>query len=93
MSLSSEYCLEGTIPIKRQPKNNEFIQQILPGGNNSDQKTTEQDCSNGGHEHAVGYVSGEQYNRAKASINVWNPNVTYRFEFRLSDISLHSAYD
>ncbi|KAL5100587.1 hypothetical protein RYX36_004914 [Vicia faba] len=36
--------------------------------------------------HAVGYVSGNQYYGAKASINVWAPRVANQYEFSLSQM-------
>lgn len=37
-------------------------------------------------QHAVGYVSGQEYYGAKASINVWAPSVANQYEFSLSQI-------
>lgn len=37
-------------------------------------------------QHAVGYVSGEAYYGAKASINVWAPRVASQYEFSLSQM-------
>lgn len=37
-------------------------------------------------QHAVGFVSGDKYFGAKASINVWAPRVTNQYEFSLSQI-------
>lgn len=37
-------------------------------------------------QHAVGYVSGQQYYGAKASINVWSPKVANPYEFSLSQM-------
>lgn len=37
-------------------------------------------------QHAVGYVTGDQYYGAKASINVWAPKVTNQYEFSLSQM-------
>lgn len=37
-------------------------------------------------QHAVGYVSGQQYYGAKASINVWSPRVSNPYEFSLSQM-------
>lgn len=42
-------------------------------------------------QHAVGYVSGNKYYGAKASINVWAPRVTNRYEFSLSQMWLISG--
>jgi hypothetical protein len=37
-------------------------------------------------QHAVGYVAGDEYYGAKASINVWAPQVSTASEFSLSQI-------
>lgn len=37
-------------------------------------------------QHAVGYVTGDQYYGAKASINVWAPRVANQYEFSLSQM-------
>ena len=37
-------------------------------------------------QHAVGYVAGEEYYGARASINVWAPTVSTPSEFSLSQI-------
>lgn len=42
-------------------------------------------------QHAVGYVSGNKYYGAKASINVWAPKVANRYEFSLSQMWLLSG--
>lgn len=42
-------------------------------------------------QHAVGYVSGDQYYGAKASINVWAPRVSNQYEFSLSQTWLISG--
>lgn len=42
-------------------------------------------------QHAVGYVSGDEYYGAKASINVWVPQVESPYEFSLSQIWIISG--
>lgn len=37
-------------------------------------------------QHAVGYVAGDEYYGARASINVWAPKVSTPTEFSLSQI-------
>lgn len=37
-------------------------------------------------QHAVGYVSGNEYYGAKASINVWAPKIESQYEFSLSQM-------
>lgn len=44
-----------------------------------------------GFQHAVGYVSGDQYYGAKASINVWAPRVSNQYEFSLSQMWIISG--
>lgn len=39
----------------------------------------------------MGYVSGEKYYGAKASINVWAPQVQNQYEFSLSQIWIISG--
>ncbi|KAI3795960.1 hypothetical protein L1987_38621 [Smallanthus sonchifolius] len=89
-SLSGESCPEGTIPIRRTTKQDilransirKFGRKIRP---------IRRDTSSYGHEHAVGYVSGNKYYGAKASINVWAPKVASRYEFSLSQMWLISG--
>ncbi|KAK1408694.1 hypothetical protein QVD17_40685 [Tagetes erecta] len=85
-SLSGEYCPEGTIPIRRTTEQDVLRASSVQRFGRKIVKPVRRDASNGGHEHAVGYVSGEQYYGAKASINVWDPKVTDRFEFSLSQM-------
>jgi hypothetical protein len=37
-------------------------------------------------QYAIGYVSGDEYYGAKASINVWDPQLESPYEFSLSQI-------
>lgn len=85
-SLSGESCPEGTIPIRRTTEQDVLRANSLQRFGRKIPKPIRRDSSNGGHEHAVGYVSGEEYYGAKASINVWDPKVTDRFEFSLSQM-------
>ncbi|KAK9076180.1 hypothetical protein SSX86_004513 [Deinandra increscens subsp. villosa] len=85
-SLSGEYCPEGTIPIRRTTEQDVLRASSIKRFGRKIAKPVRRDSSNGGHEHAVGYVSGEEYYGAKASINVWDPKVTDRFEFSLSQM-------
>ncbi|KAK1425889.1 hypothetical protein QVD17_21251 [Tagetes erecta] len=89
-SLSGESCPEGTVPIRRTTEQDilransirKFGRKIRP---------VQRDTSSYGHEHAVGYVSGNKYYGAKASINVWAPKVANRYEFSLSQMWLLSG--
>lgn len=42
-------------------------------------------------QHAVGYVTGQQYYGAKASMNVWSPMVANQYEFSLSQMWIISG--
>ena len=42
-------------------------------------------------QYAVGFVSGGLCYRVKASMNVWKPRVSYRYEFSLSQMWLVSG--
>ncbi|PSS28510.1 Alpha-D-ribose 1-methylphosphonate 5-phosphate C-P-lyase [Actinidia chinensis var. chinensis] len=83
--LSGESCPEGTIPIRRTSEQDmlrassirRFGRKIRP---------IRRDSSRSGHEHAVGYVTGQEYYGAKASINVWAPRVANQYEFSLSQM-------
>ncbi|KAK4429800.1 hypothetical protein Salat_1280700 [Sesamum alatum] len=84
-SMSNEFCPEGTVPIRRTKEEDvlrassirRFGKKIRP---------VRRDSSTNGHEHAVGYVSGDEYYGAKASINVWAPVVANQYEFSLSQM-------
>ncbi|KAM7269538.1 hypothetical protein ACFE04_025035 [Oxalis oulophora] len=89
-SLAGESCPEGTIPIRRTTKQDmlrakdirTFGRKGVIGLNvRKDSASVDDD-----HEHAVGYVSGEKYYGAKASINVWAPSVANQYEFSLSQM-------
>lgn len=44
--------------------------------------------SENGHEHAIGYMQGDTYYGAQATINVWSPSVQVPSEFSLSQMWL-----
>ncbi|KAK8456956.1 hypothetical protein SEVIR_3G101400v4 [Setaria viridis] len=85
---SGESCPEGTIPVRRTTEADmlrassvsRFGMKARGGG------FTRRDSTAGGHEHAVGYVSGGQFYGAKASLNVWPAQVASPAEFSLSQI-------
>ncbi|XP_058767838.1 protein neprosin-like [Vicia villosa] len=84
-SLSGESCPEGTIPIRRI-KEQDMLRGCSISTFGRKLKRVGRDTSGDGHEHAVGYVSGNEYYGAKASINVWDPQVESQYEFSLSQI-------
>ncbi|CAL9754871.1 unnamed protein product [Musa acuminata subsp. burmannicoides] len=83
---SGETCPEGTVPIRRTKE--EDILRASPARRfgRKPVSRTRRDSEGSGHEHAVGYVAGDQYYGAKASLNVWAPRVASSSEFSLSQI-------
>ncbi|XP_052623033.1 uncharacterized protein LOC111893822 [Lactuca sativa] len=84
-SSKGKSCPHGTIPIRRQTES-----EILASDSISTFKKTlsrkDFNYSNDGHQHAVAYVTDGEFYGAKASLNVWAPNVTRPFDFSLSQI-------
>ncbi|MED6114408.1 hypothetical protein PIB30_079966 [Stylosanthes scabra] len=85
-SMSGEYCPEGTIPIRRTTEEDMLRASSVTNFGRKLRSRVRRDTNSNGHEHAVGYVSGEQYYGAKASINVWAPKVANQYEFSLSQM-------
>ncbi|XP_062179293.1 protein neprosin-like [Phragmites australis] len=85
---SGESCPEGSIPVVRTTEDDllrassvgRFGMKARGGG------FARRDSTGGGHEHAVGYVSGAHFYGAKASLNVWPAQVASPAEFSLSQI-------
>ncbi|KAL7588917.1 hypothetical protein Lser_V15G41131 [Lactuca serriola] len=80
-----ESCPQGTIPIRRQTESEIFTSDSI----STFGKTTSRNDfspSDNGHEHAIGYVTDGEFYGAKATLNVWAPNVTRAHEFSLSQI-------
>ncbi|XP_047179390.1 uncharacterized protein LOC124846214 [Vigna umbellata] len=85
-TMSGESCPEGTIPIRRTKEEDMLRASSVSRFGRKISRRVRRDTSSNGHEHAVGYVSGEQYYGAKASINVWAPRVANQDEFSLSQM-------
>ncbi|MED6180693.1 hypothetical protein PIB30_012569 [Stylosanthes scabra] len=85
-SFSGESCPEGTIPIRRTTEQDILRASSVTKFGRKLMSSVRRDTTGDGHEHAVGYVSGDQYYGAKASINVWAPLVENQYEFSLSQI-------
>ncbi|KAK9108147.1 hypothetical protein Syun_024158 [Stephania yunnanensis] len=85
-TLSGDSCPEGTIPIRRTREDDVLRANSIRRFGRKLAKPVMRDSSSSDHEHAVGYVTGEQYYGAKASLNVWSPKVADRYEFSLSQI-------
>ncbi|KAK7407234.1 hypothetical protein VNO78_08968 [Psophocarpus tetragonolobus] len=85
-TMSGESCPEGTIPIRRVTEQDMLRASSVSRFGRKIRRRVRRDTNSNGHEHAVGYVSGEQYYGAKASINVWAPRVANQDEFSLSQM-------
>ncbi|XP_061372751.1 protein neprosin-like isoform X2 [Gastrolobium bilobum] len=85
-TLSGESCPEGTIPIRRTTEQDMLRATSVSKFGRKIRRRVRRDTNSNGHEHAVGYVSGDQYYGAKASINVWAPRVANQYEFSLSQM-------
>ncbi|KAL3644504.1 hypothetical protein CASFOL_009684 [Castilleja foliolosa] len=93
-SMSNEFCPENTIPIRRTSEQDVLRAKFVQKFGRKIRKVIRRDSSSNGHEsllrqyfqHAVGYVSGNEYYGAKASVNVWAPRVANQYEFSLSQI-------
>ncbi|XP_074309893.1 protein neprosin-like [Silene latifolia] len=84
--LTGETCSPGTIPIRRTSEDDMMRVSSISRFGRKPRKFVRRDSSGTDHEHAVGYVSGNQYYGAKASINVWSPKVANPYEFSLSQM-------
>ncbi|KAK8933413.1 hypothetical protein KSP39_PZI015604 [Platanthera zijinensis] len=83
---TGESCPEETIPIRRTREEDLLRASFVQRFGRKTLSRFRRDSQSGGHEHAVGYVSGDQYYGAKATLNVWAPKVTASSEFSLSQI-------
>ncbi|XP_078431539.1 protein neprosin-like [Wolffia australiana] len=91
-AISGESCPEGTVPIRRTTASDMLrASSLRQFGRKPVAAQVRRDSTGGGHEHAVGYASGEQYYGAKASMSVWAPQVTAPSEFSLSQIWIISG--
>ncbi|BAH91137.1 protein neprosin [Oryza sativa Japonica Group] len=79
-------CPEGSVPIRRTTEADVLRASSVRRFGRAPTARVRRDSVSGGHEHAVGYVAGEEYYGAKASINVWAPKVSTPEEFSLSQI-------
>ncbi|PUZ58257.1 hypothetical protein GQ55_5G494400 [Panicum hallii var. hallii] len=82
-----ERCPEGTVPIRRTTAQDLLrASSALRFGMKPRASNARRDSTSSGHEHAVGYVTGDQFYGAKASLNVWSARVASAAEFSLSQI-------
>ncbi|KAJ6868997.1 hypothetical protein NC651_033930 [Populus alba x Populus x berolinensis] len=83
---SGESCPEGTVPIRKTTVKDVLRASSVNRFGRKLRRHVRRDSTGSGHEHAVVFVNGDQYFGAKASINVWSPQVTSEYEFSLSQI-------
>ncbi|KAG1347030.1 Periplasmic nitrate reductase [Cocos nucifera] len=84
--ISGESCPDGTIPVRRTKEEDVLRASSVKKFGRKLAARLRRDSESSSHEHAVGYVVGDQYYGAKASLNVWAPRVTSPTEFSLSQI-------
>ncbi|XP_023546698.1 uncharacterized protein LOC111805725 [Cucurbita pepo subsp. pepo] len=85
-SMNGENCPEGTVPIRRTTEEDMLRATSFQMFGRKVRRWVRRETSSDGHEHAVGYVTGDHYFGAKASINVWAPRVADQYEFSLSQM-------
>ncbi|XP_008791182.2 uncharacterized protein LOC103708162 [Phoenix dactylifera] len=83
---SGESCPDGTVPVRRTREEDVLRASSVKRFGRKLAARLRRDSESSSHEHAVGYVVGDQYYGAKASLNVWAPRVTSPTEFSLSQI-------
>ncbi|XVF14730.1 hypothetical protein REPUB_Repub09cG0087000 [Reevesia pubescens] len=86
-------CPEGTIPVRRTKKDDLLRASSIKAFGKKKHKTIPQPrsadpdfISQSGHQHAIAYMDGDKYYGAKATINVWEPQIQQPNEFSLSQI-------
>ncbi|XP_022131433.1 uncharacterized protein LOC111004647 [Momordica charantia] len=85
-SMDGETCPEGTVPIRRTTEEEMLRATSFQMFGRKVRRWVRRETTSDGHEHAVGYVTGDHYFGAKASINVWAPRVADQYEFSLSQM-------
>lgn len=85
-NMNGENCPEGTVPIRRTTEEDMLRATSFQMFGRKVSRWVRRETSSDGHEHAVGYVTGDHYFGAKASINVWAPRVADQYEFSLSQM-------
>ncbi|KAJ8640924.1 hypothetical protein MRB53_017618 [Persea americana] len=86
-------CPEDTIPIRRTKRDDILRASSVKRYGRKKHRTIPQPKSadpglinENGHQHAIAYVEGDKYYGAKATINVWQPNIQQANEFSLSQL-------
>ncbi|PKA57427.1 hypothetical protein AXF42_Ash013615 [Apostasia shenzhenica] len=86
-------CPENTIPIRRTKKEDILRARSMERFGRKKHRTIPFPLSSdpnlindSGHQHAIAYVEGKKFYGAKATMNVWNPNIHHSNEFSLSQL-------
>ncbi|WCJ19048.1 hypothetical protein M5689_001359 [Euphorbia peplus] len=86
-------CPKGTIPVRRVKEEDvvrassvEMFGRKKHVGIPQPSSAEPDLVAQNGHQHAIVYVEGEKYYGAKATLNVWEPNIQQPNEFSLSQI-------
>ncbi|KAJ9554541.1 hypothetical protein OSB04_018586 [Centaurea solstitialis] len=85
-SSKGESCPNGTIPIRRTSKYDILRSKSISKFGKKFSTQNRQNSTNDGHKHARVYVEGDEYYGAKAAFNVWDPNVSKREEYSVSQV-------
>nr|CAD1818461.1 unnamed protein product [Ananas comosus var. bracteatus] len=86
-------CPANTVPIRRTRKDDMLRASSVNKYGRKKHKSTPNPLSvdpdllnESGHQHAIAYVEGDKYYGAKATINVWEPDIEQANEFSLSQL-------
>ncbi|KAG9449597.1 hypothetical protein H6P81_009562 [Aristolochia fimbriata] len=86
-------CPQGTIPIRRTKRGDLLRASSVKRYGRKKHRSIPQPRSadpdlinQSGHQHAIAYVEGNKYYGAKATINVWQPQIQQPNEFSLSQL-------
>ncbi|CAL9166750.1 unnamed protein product [Musa hybrid cultivar] len=86
-------CPKNTIPIRRTRRKDVLKASSIRKYGRKKHKSIPNPLSvdpdllsESGHQHAIGYVEGDTYYGAKATINVWEPKIQQANEFSLSQL-------
>ncbi|KAL9227467.1 hypothetical protein vseg_003151 [Gypsophila vaccaria] len=82
---TGESCPEGTIPIRRTSED-DVLRANKVGRFGRKVHIAKRDSTSSDHEHAIAFANGDQFYGAKASMNVWTPQISDAYEFSLSQI-------
>ncbi|MCD7464871.1 hypothetical protein HAX54_053536 [Datura stramonium] len=84
--MSGETCPEGTIPVRRTKEQDILRASLIRRFGRKIRRPVRRDTTSNGHEHAVGYVTGDQYYGAKRYKMCVHLKVTNQYEFSLSQM-------